>query len=204
MLATTVLLLASQSQSRTMLLAEAGIPFAVITQEADESACDWGQPIDKLVLSISLYKMEHAVLPEGKEGDTIFVLTADTLSKDANGEIQGKPKDRQNAIAKIKQAREGTRLCSAFCLDKKQFKDGGWHTIKRVHEVVSAEYCFDIPDNWIERYLEETIALSCSNAIAVEQYGSQFLKQVRGSYSAIVGLPMYELRQALERIGFFE
>jgi septum formation protein len=197
------LYLASQSVSRQQLLKEANIPFIVLAQSADEQVCDWGLPLDRLVASIALYKMEQVLMPKGKEGNTIFVLTADTLSQDKNGIIQGKPKDRDDAIAKIKQARNGTRLCTAFCLDKKQFRNGSWRIIERVQEVVSAEYLFVVPDAWIERYLEHTISLSVSNAIAIEQYGNQFLKEVRGSYSTIVGLPMFELRQALERIGFF-
>jgi septum formation protein len=198
-----ILHLASQSYSRQQLLKESKIPFALLAQDADESVCDWTLPLDKLVASISLYKMNHVVLPEGKEGDVMFVLTGDTLCQDSNGTIQGKPKDREDAIAKIKQARGGSKLCSAFCLDKKVYKDGAWKTAERIHEVVYSEYLFYVPDNWIDRYLDNSIGLSCSNAIAIELYGAQFLKYVRGSYSTIVGLPMYELREALERIGFF-
>lgn len=200
----SILLLASQSQSRKMLLEEAKISFELIEQNADESACDWGLALNELVAAIALHKMRHAVLPAGKEGDIIFMLTADTLSQDSNGVIQGKPKNREDAIEKIKQARKGTRLCTAFCLDKKIMRNGEWHTQEAIHEVVHAEYLFYIPDDWIERYFEVSVALSCSNAVAVEKYGAQFVKQVRGSYSAIVGLPMYELRQALNRLGFFE
>ncbi len=200
-----ILHLASQSPSRKKLLEESNIPFKIISQNADESACDWGLPLDKLVASISLYKMEHAVLPSyAQEGDIIFVLTSDTLSQDRNGVINGKPKDREDAIKKIKEARQGSRLCTAFCVDKKQFISGKWHLVERVHEVVAAEYLFYIPDRCIDDYLDNSIGLQCSNAIAIEGYGNQFLQYVKGSYSAIVGLPMYELREALEKLGFFE
>ncbi len=198
------LYLASQSHSRKQLLTESKIPFQILFQDADEAVCDWSLPLDELVASISLHKMNLVTLPNGKEGDIIFVLTSDTLSQDSNNKIQGKPKDRQDAISKLKQAREGTRLCTAFCLDKKIFEKGEWKTKERIHEVVPAEYLFDVPDNWIDVYLEESIGISCSNAIAVEVFGGQFLKQVHGSYSTIVGLPMYELREALQRISFFD
>ncbi len=198
-----ILYLASQSSSRKQLLKESKIPFELLRQEADEQACDWGLPLDQLVLSISLYKMNHVLLPEGKEGEIIFVLTADTLSKNKNGEIQGKPENRHDAIIKIKQAHSGTRLCTAFCLDKKIMRGSTWEIVRRMHIVIAAEYLFSVPDEWIDRYLENTISLSCSNAIAVDAYGSQFLKVVSGSYTAIVGLPMYELRRALEELGFF-
>ncbi len=198
-----ILYLASQSLSRQQLLREVQIPFELVSQTADEAACDWGLPLHKLVASIALYKMEHADLSGIDREKEIFVLTADTLSQDANGAIQGKPKDRADAIEKIKEARGGTRLCTGFCLDKKAWKNGGWQTVDRIEQVVHASYKFIIPDEWIETYLEKSPGLNCSNAIAVEQYGGQFLKEVQGSYSAIVGLPLYEVREALEKLGFF-
>jgi septum formation protein len=198
-----ILYLASQSASRQQLLREAQIPFELLSQTADEAACDWGLPLHQLVASIARYKMEHADLSGIDHEKEIFVLTADTLSQDENGAIQGKPKDRADAIEKIKEARGGTRLCTGFCLDKKAWRNGGWQTIERIEEVVHAQYQFIIPDVWIETYLDTSPVLSCSNAIAVEQYGGQFLKEVQGSYTAIVGLPVYEVRQALEKLGFF-
>lgn len=199
-----ILYLASQSPSRQQLLREAQIPFQVVPQMADEAACDWGLLLPQLVASIARHKMEHAdlsLIPRDKE---IFVLTADTLSQDESGTVNGKPKDRADAIAKIKQAaRGGTRLCTAFCLDKKRWREGAWQVIGRVEQVVHAKYQFIIPDAWIETYLEKSPGLTCSNAIAVEQYGGQFLKEVQGSYTAIVGLPVYEVREALQKMGFF-
>src|ERR1700730_14012976 len=112
-----ILYLASQSASRQQLFKESKIPFKILAQNADEYVCDWSLPLEQLVAAIALHKMQQVKLPTGKEGEIIFVLTADTLSQDKNGKIQGKPKDLADAIAKIKQAREGSRLCTAFYLD---------------------------------------------------------------------------------------
>ena len=198
-----ILLLGSKSASRKFLLKEATIPFKIVDQQADESACDWGLPLRQLVEQIALYKMDHVILPAGKEGDICFVLTADTLSQDKDGTIQGKPVDEQDAIAKIKSARDGARLCTSFCLDKKVFQSGAWQVKQRIQRAVHADYVFAIPDEWIKRYMQHSPALNVSHAIAVEEYGAQFLQSVHGSYTAIIGLPMFELRQALEQIGFF-
>jgi len=198
------LLLGSKSQSRQMLLKEAHIPFTLIKQDADETACDWGMPLAQLVENIASHKMNHAVLPTGsKDGDYCFVLTADTLSQDSTGVAQGKPTDRADALSKIKKAREGSRLCTAFCLERKTFNNGTWKTEQRIVKCVHAEYTFNIPDEWLDAYLEKSIGLSCSNAIAIEGYGAQFLQTVHGSYTTIVGLPMFEVRQALQELGFF-
>ncbi len=198
------LLLASKSQSRQFLLKEITIPFTIIAQDADESRCDWGLSLQQLVESIARYKMEHAVVPDGeRDGAISFILTADTLSQDADGQIHGKPTDREDAIEKIKKARNGSRLCTSFCLDRRVWRNNAWVVEKRIQKSVHAEYLFIIPDDWIETYLSQSIALSVSNAIAIEGFGAQFLKVVNGSYSTIVGLPLFELRESLEEIGYF-
>jgi len=205
-----ILFLASQSPSRQMLLREAEIPFTLVPQDADEAVCDWNLPLKQLVLSIARYKMEHVLLPDGQDGQVAFVLTADTLSQDMNGKVQGKPVDRADAIAKIKSARAGSRLCTAFCLERRAWSrrspegEDGWQVQERIERTVETSYRFVIPDEWIDIYLERSPGLRASNAIAVEGYGGQFLQEVNGSYSTIVGLPMFELREALTELGFFE
>ena len=36
----------------------------------------------------------------------------------------------------------------------------------------------------------------------IEGIGQAFLKNINGSYTAVIGLPLFELRQALKKIGF--
>lgn len=201
----TKLLLGSQSVSRQMLLNEARIPFELIGQYADEAQCDWGLPLKQAVVSIAQHKMNHVIMPEGCDGDIRFVLTADTLSVDAQGILNGKPKDLEDAINKIRLNRGIVHeLATAFCLERKVFTDGQWRTQARIDRVVGASYIFDIPDEWLSIYLKKTIALKASGAVAVEQFGSQFLKSITGSYTTIIGLPLFELREALTELGFYQ
>jgi len=189
-----------------MLLEEARIPFRVIEQEADEAQCDWLLPLPELVQQIALSKMQHALLPAGAQGqERCFVLTADTLSQDmSDGAINGKPIDRADAIHKIKKARLGTILYSAFCLNRYVWHDSAWHLEQAHQETVRAEYRFHVPDNLIDWYLDNSISMSASNAIAVEGLGAQFLQSVTGSHSAMIGLPLFEVRRALGVCGFFD
>lgn len=198
-----ILLLGSKSASRQMLLNQAKIPFKLVIQDVDETECDWALPLVQVVESIALHKMNHLLLPAGTEGEHCFVLTADTLSQDMDGTIHGKPIDSSDARNKIISARNGSRLCTAFCLDRKIYRNGEWAIDKRILKCVQAEYQFIIPDQWIDIYLDNSSGLVASNAIAIEDFGAQFLKVLHGSYSTVVGLPMVELREALEELGFF-
>jgi len=197
------LLVGSKSPSRQMLLRSMQIPFELVEQDVDESLCNWALPLPQIVEQIARFKMEHLQLLAGQEGQICFVLTADTLTQDKDGTVQGKPADRDDAIAKIKSSRDGSFLCTAFCLDKKIWRNGQWELVERREQVVHAEYLFNIPDEWIDIYLEKSIALNAAGAIAVEEFGAQFLKIIHGSYSGLIGLPLFELREALEKLGFF-
>lgn len=200
-----ILYLASKSPSRQMLLKEARIPFLVIPQDADETACMTGGTIEDTVLRIAQSKMKHAVLPDGtKPGEQAFVLTADTMVQDSTGVVHGKPRDRADAIAKLRAARHGNYLATAFCVERKIWNGTAWVTEEHLEQVVTARYIFDIPDAWLEYYLDTTLGLHCAGAAAVEGFGAQFLKTINGSHSCIIGLPLYEVREALEMLVFFD
>lgn len=198
------LLLASGSFARRQLLQEARIPFSVIHQSADESACDWGMSLPQVVRSIAVHKMSHALLPRGsKEGEKCFVLTADTLCLDNQGRLQGKPEDCADAVAKIKASRGGVRAGTAFCLDRKIWHSESWHLEQRIERYVDAYFEFDVPDHCIDQYIAQTRCLETAGAIVIEGYGFQFLKRVDGSFTTILGLPLFEVREALHEIGFW-
>lgn len=200
-----ILFLASSSQSRQQLLKESLIPFTIIKQTADEELCDHSLPLDQLVMCVAKLKMQHVIMPQGnKEGEIAFILTADTLSQDATGTINKKPTNRVDAWLKIRAARAGARLSTAFCLEKRMWNDGQWHTINKIESVVSAEYRYNVSDQEIDYYLDHSLGMKASGAIAVEGFGLQFLEYVKGSYSTIIGLPLYELREALHQLDFFE
>lgn len=198
-----VLLLASQSATRKDLLSQIHMHFKVIEQNADERSIDWNLPLEELVMRIAALKMEKVQMPEMPENSIAFVLTADTLCQDIMGVNHGKPDDYQDAVAKIKALRAGSIIATGFCIEKRELKAGLWHTIERKISVVTAQCMFMVPDNWIERYIANSPALEVAGAIAIEGYGLQFLHSVEGSYTAILGLPLYEVRAALEELGFF-
>ena len=197
-----ILYIGSKSASRKKLLQEAGIPFEILEQQADEAKCDWNLPLQQLVESIAHYKMEHVVLPVGKnEGHIILVLTADTLSVDPMGKIRGKPVNAVDAYEMLKAAGMGENICgTAFCLEKKVYGNGTWQTQEKIMRYAQAKYEFKIRDSLIEDYLKYSGAMEAAGAIKIED-GKQFVKSINGSYSAIIGLPMYELREALIQIG---
>ena len=100
-------------------------------------------PLRQTVLLIAQNKMLHATLPVGTTNDEqIFVLTADTMTQDAHGIIHGKPIDRTDAINKIKAARDGNYLATAFCIEKRIWRDTIWISANRIEKCSCRTLCF--------------------------------------------------------------
>lgn len=197
-----ILLLASHSYSRRQLLAQANIPFVLLDQSADESECDWNAPLTQLVTAIAKHKMEQVILPRPSD-KPLFVLTADTLTQDLSGTVLGKPISQAQAAEMVRSVRAGARIATAFCLDKKVYRFDTWQTQERIMMAVESSCLFNVPEHSLEQYLNNVPAMNCSAAMYIEGYGALFLKSVIGSYTTIIGLPICEVRQALEKIGFF-
>lgn len=200
---TAPLYVASQSPMRRALLTQARIPFTLIEQSADESACDWSQEPKALARAIALSKMNHARVPASPSSTVCFVLTADTICVDREGTSHGKPRDEKDAFHMLTLWRHGSTVITAFCLDKKAWAHGSWQTIERIEESVTSSVEFSVPDVWFQEYLAHTPAMNCAGAMQIEDYGFQFVKSITGSYTNIVGLPLFEVREALTKLGFF-
>lgn len=199
------LYLASKSPSRKYLLTIARIPFETILQDANEEACDWTLPLEQLVVQIAESKMDHAMVPAPiQEGEEIFIVTADSMCADTTGKIFARPVDRADAIFMLKSLRNGSKACTGLCIQKRVARNGTWEIVQRLSRCVTTEAVFIVPDQEIERYFREhPIALQSSGAAAVEDFGMQYLKSVHGSVTNIIGLPLFELREELEKMGFF-
>ncbi len=200
-----ILYLASASFSRQKILQEVGIPFLAVEHGIDESVCDTLPTLEERVEELARLKVSHAQLPPPASEETMcYVLAADTLTQSPDGTIYGKPQDREQAKELLRAKAQGaSQTTTSFCLDKKLAVNDRWETIARVQRTVSGETWCDVPEKWIDRYLDMSGALGASGSLAVEGLGQMFVQTVCGSYSAIRGLPVFELRQALEQLGFF-
>jgi len=203
--------LASGSKSRQELLKLANLPFTIIHQNANEDLFDRKNSLEQVVSQIAQAKMRCAMLPAGKfDGEIGYVLSADTMGTSLTGEIFGKPKDQADAIRMLKAFRLGAQTGTAFCLEKKvwQVRDVSWQTKVSITRYVSASYVFNVPDEMLELYFEHSMSrfgisyLDVSGAVAIEDYGLQFATNFQGSFTAVMGLPLYELREELFKMGF--
>ncbi len=221
------LFLASKSRSRRELLDFCRIPYKLVEQSADES-----QHPDLALLELVQYlaelKMAHVILEQPSQASNLsnlstkllqtlntlpiycWVLTADTLGANSQGEICRKPVDRLDAIRMLKSYRAGAITATGYCVDRRRwnFNTNNWDIDQRITGVASASYAFNVPDSCLDSYLDQAFSgisyLDVSGAVEIERYGVQYLGDIQGSYTAIVGLPMFEVRESLAKLGFFD
>ncbi|MCK4264857.1 Maf family protein [Candidatus Babeliales bacterium] len=202
-----VLYLASQSKNRQELLRRCKINYEVLRHDADELSIDPSLEFNEYVLAIANEKMKHAVLPQAEavKQRPAFILTADTMLKtiEKNPHLIGKPIDREDARRLLGLLRKVPFLVTTACvLEKKKF-DKKWISLEKKELIVSATAEFCVEEKEIDFYLDSTPeSLSSCGATAVEGFGDNFLKSINGSYSAALGIPIYELRKLLKELDF--
>ncbi|HVV67715.1 MAG TPA: Maf family protein [Gammaproteobacteria bacterium] len=204
---TDILYLASQSSARRRLLDYAKINYQVIAHGSDEVLTFTPSTFHEQVLAIAQHKMQTLVLPNAKtlDNEYIYVLTADTLVRNTvAGQIFGKPINRDDAIAMLTSERQApVEVLTGCCLEKLHRQDHRWVSVDTAHWVTGATIEFHVDPEAVEQYFSIfPWALQCSGAGVVEDHGLSYLKSISGSYTAVLGLPLYELRLALKKMGF--
>ena len=205
-----ILYLASQSQTRKKLLTLADIPFCTIAHKSSECGIDLTHSFEEYVLAIAKHKMEEVNLQDPtidpQKTPTIFVLTADTLIRTcASKQILGKPTDLEDAKRMLRIIQEeSVDVATGCCLEKKSFVASAWKTIAHKYWVTAATCDFYVDEESLDLYFKKMPqALYGCGAGIVEDFGYNFLKSVNGSFTTILGLPLFELRMALKELGFW-
>ncbi len=176
------LILASASPRRRELLTKAGVSFEVVPSGADEDASKLLSP-DKYAEYNAVKKAEWVA-----EREAGIVLGADTVVV-LDGEILGKPKDKQDAILTLSRLsdREHT-VITGFCLIKGS---------KRVVKSVSSQVFFnELSPELIEMYVATGKCMDKAGSYGVQD-GFDIVKSVNGSLSNVIGLPIEEVLQTL-------
>lgn len=193
------LYLGSQSSSRKKLLTDAGIPFVIAAHSSDENIERNNLSFDQYVIKIAQEKMQHVILNEPRDN---YILTADTLVRIASSEIiLGKPKNREDAKNMLRAMHnKEVEVVTGCCLRKqnnqKIIAEKSWATGALIEFSIDEEYL----DIYFEK--EPNVLKAAGSCIVDTGYGLSFFKNIKGSYSAVIGLPLFELRQELKKMNF--
>ena len=187
------LILASQSPRRQELLHQLGYEFTVSAADIDEEAYQNESP-DDYVLRLSVEKAQAIFqqLPISKQTDTL-VLGADTCVV-IDGEILGKPADEKQCLTTLgKLSGKSHQVLTSIATV------GASIVIK---ELITTQVNFiTLKPAEIQRYWQTGEPCDKAGSYAIQGIGGQFVTGINGSYSAVVGLPLYETSQMLAKLG---
>ncbi len=203
-----VLYLASQSTSRQKLLATSGIPFQIVSHMSDECSMPRGESFQNYVTAIAQDKVKNVVLPDNAvHHEQLFVLTADTLVRICDTDsILGKPENREDAKRMVRLMRDTkVEVVTGCCLERKKRIDDSWQTDVQRSFTTSSHIEFCVSEKQLDWFIDnEPASLLACGAAVIEGHGQNFLKSIEGSYSSVMGLPLFELRQELNKLSFFK
>jgi septum formation protein len=188
MSAQPTLLLASSSPRRREILSALGLRFEVQETAVDESVLP-GETPEQMVLRLAATKANAAAAGSGD-----FVIGADTAVV-LDGSMLGKPVDRADAVEMLLRL-SGRRHCVLTGV-----------ALRGPQGVRSALSRTEVSFREISR--DEALAYWQSGepgdkagAYGIQGLGGMFVENVAGSYSGVVGLPVFETTELLRHAGF--
>lgn len=182
------LILASGSPRRRELLADAGFEFEVINPDVEEIATP-ALSITEVTTANATLKA-RAVAPSFPDA---VVLGADTLVA-LDGDAIGKPVDLEDAFATLRRlSGKEHQVCTSVCIQA--------GVASETFAVISHVQFRELSDDDIRAYFGKVNPLDKAGAYAAQGHGTEIIRQIRGSYTNVVGLPMEETSDALRRFG---
>lgn len=206
-----MLVLASASPRRKELLGQLVKEFVVCPADIDETPINGEPPADyvkrmaleKAQAVARLYLQGHRESLSDDEvkgskdtASSATVFLASDTSVVVDGCILGKPDSFDDAKRMLRLlSGRSHQVMTSLCLSDLH----GEHI--QLTNVISEVTFRDISDVEIEQYWQSGEPQDKAGAYAIQGLGSIFVRFVSGSYSAVVGLPLYETSQLLAVYG---
>lgn len=196
---TIELYLASESPRRQELLQQLKVQFEVIQAPIDESVLAAETPeayvqrmaIEKAQAGFSKLVSETS---SGKVSEQTWVIGGDTAVV-LGGKIFGKPLDKADALSMLQALSGQTHLVlSSLAIINNKQVFSVLNTTQVTFKVLSP---IEVNDYW-----QTGEPLGKAGGYAIQGLGARFIKTIHGSYSGVMGLPLYELDQLLTESGY--
>ncbi len=187
----SLIYLASASPRRSALLDQIGVPHRVQPVDVDETARD-DEAADQYVRRLAVLKAE-TLWQKLAAAQRQPVLGADTAVV-LDDEILGKPRDEQDCLRMLKLL--SARTHQVFTAVALRASDGCQSRVN-VSEVTFRK----LADEEIQRYWRSGEPADKAGAYAVQGRAALFIERIAGSYSGIMGLPLFETGELLAAVG---
>lgn len=186
--------LASASPRRMELLTQAGFHFTVRPSSIEEIRTEtspW-----KLAEDLAFQKANDVYQSLKKEtnGQDYMVIGADTIVY-YDSEILGKPKDEEEAYEMLKKLSDNTH--QVFTGIAIIMKTDGTKQTYLLHEQTDVTF-YPISDQDLKAYIKTGDCMDKAGAYGIQGPFAIHVKEIKGDYNNVVGLPIAKLYQVLK------
>lgn len=183
------LILASGSPRRSELLKQMDIPFEIHKSGVSEDLPPHIHPQDA-VIELSSRK----ALDVASQYPDYFVLGADTVVS-IQKEILGKPHDQDAAISMLKKLSGAThQVYTGVTIVTK----GSVHSFFEATDVTF----WELSEQDIKKYIESGEPFDKAGGYGIQGKGAYLVKEIKGDYYSVMGLPLSKTMRALKKCGF--
>ena len=184
-----MVILASASPRRKMLMKELVPSFTIIVPEIDESLSFKNhQDVKDIVKDIASRKCQKV----SKDHPNDLVIAADTVVVIDN-DIIGKPKDKDDAYRMLRKLSGKTHyVYTAYVISKED---------KVITNVVETEVIFNnLSDDLINNYIASGSPLDKAGAYGYQDNADfALVKKINGSVTNVIGFPVDEIKEDLKK-----
>jgi septum formation protein len=184
------LVLASISPRRKAILQQIGIPFESAGSMIDETPYREMKPADSAchIATQKVESIQHAYRNR-------WILGADTIVV-INNTIFGKPKNPRECRDMLCSLKGKTHeVITGFCIH-----DPGKQLV-HLEAVITKVTIKELSNTEIEAYITTGEPFGKAGAYAIQGIGSFMIEGINGSYTNVVGLPVFEVVHALVTCG---
>ena len=191
--------LASASPRRSALLTQIGVPHRIRAVDIDEQS--FAESPRSYVARLARIKAQTLWdrLPADERlpvlGADTTVALSDGQSDGTSADILGKPRDREDGVRMLERLSQQThQVLTAVALRH----DGGCDLRLSVSDVTFR--ALTVAE--IAAYWETGELIDKAGGYAVQGMAAIFIERITGSYSGIMGLPLYETAELLQLAGW--
>jgi septum formation protein len=188
------IILASRSPARRALMKELGIPFECHATEIFEDMSAHKDPI-RLAMYLAAQKAEAAA---EKFPDAV-VIGVDTFIVIGKEKI-GKPETVKEA-KKIIGAMSGNTIEVISGMAVMKTDSQSRKTKEFITNAVTTLKIKKMTTSEIDFLANHEEALQISGAFSIEGEGGKMVEEIRGDYNNVIGLPLFQLREVLAKLG---
>jgi septum formation protein len=174
------------------LLSQIGVATVQLIPNVDEASVV-ASDVQKRIVGVAKLKAQAGLALLDNQSEALPLLAADTAVVCDNIEM-GKPKDRDHARQMLRRLSATSHWVYTAVIV--MFAD------HRVHAVGATKVWFkEMNNNDIESYCDSNEPFDKAGGYGIQGRGAMFVERIEGSYSNVVGLPLFETAGLLRSVG---